>query len=551
MARPLLPFTLSVLLLASLSSSDAAGPTAAKLPRCLQTMTKRSRLAPYVDYLRARPNVLRAFNPCQLQPSVLGWFLTKLEEAESSGSPPAAPVPQAYLAMDPNTTYVPVTAAEAYEIMGAKLARIFFVEVRRRVPWSIAAYGDADLATLFNVCESFAAGCSLRSYGAAMEYVVDHSPRVVWDVVRAQLDPATLVDPQRAMVELVKRTRTFRHGGRDLDPYLGAVTIDVMTAERVARSGCQSMAAYLVAVGAALNIPGTTIRGYYEGTGHRSALFHATDQVLAHGDDVYFGNVPSAYLLDSFTRWATEVLAYRPYEGLDSPAGFNSQKHRREVLRLFPSAWTMSAYCGLNPSVAGSGRTYLEASFRGYATAEQITDLETRILAKTASCSVIPPDDPEAQVAPAACATCPAAALVGDAAPSPGTCTTAADCADGDPCNTDGCVEGACTHAAATGHAGAVCELDRFTADLCGSEPVDARLARVIRARMAGVGRKLRAADDADASGVRLEAAVRILRGLERRVERAVRRSTITPACGTAIDDRLRGLAETIAGIVR
>jgi len=60
-----------------------AAKNTSQLPRCLQSMTTRSALAPYVDYLRAKPNVLRAFNPCQFQPSVLGWFMTKLADAET------------------------------------------------------------------------------------------------------------------------------------------------------------------------------------------------------------------------------------------------------------------------------------------------------------------------------------------------------------------------------------------------------------------------------------------------------------------------------------
>ena len=39
--------------IACAARADAAGGSTAKLPRCLQSMTARSRLAPYVDYLRA------------------------------------------------------------------------------------------------------------------------------------------------------------------------------------------------------------------------------------------------------------------------------------------------------------------------------------------------------------------------------------------------------------------------------------------------------------------------------------------------------------------
>jgi len=441
--------------------------------------------------------------------------------------------------MDPNTTSVFVTAAEASEIMGAKLARILFVEVRRKVPWSIAAYADADLTTLFNVCESFGTGCALKTYGSRMDYVIDHSPRVAWELVTAALDPSLLTDPGSALVEIVKHTRDFRHGSSDLDPYLGAVTLDAMATERVSRRGCQSMSPYVVALAAALNVPGTTLRGYYAGTDHRSALFHATNQVLAHGDDVYFGNVPSSHLLDSYTRWATDVLSNPPYQGVASPAGYNSQKHWYEVHRLFPSEWTMSAYCGQNPSVAASGRAYLDGEFTTYATPDQLTTLEQTILAKTASCTTIPPDDPEAQLAPSPCTTC---AALSYAAETP-DCTTATECDDGDPCSADACVAGTCGHDAPSGVTGILCELGQLSgANPCGGADAP-RLVRTIEVKAEALRRRL--ASGADVPG-------RTARGIVRmrsRVADAVRSEAITTTCGAALDDRLAAAATIAAGM--
>ena len=63
-----------------------------------------------------------------------------------------------------------------------------------------------------------------------------------------------------------------------------------------------------------------------------------TDQVLAHGDDVYNGllhNTPSELVLDSFARWQKDVLAYPPG---DRTAAYNSKVHDMDMARLHPSA---------------------------------------------------------------------------------------------------------------------------------------------------------------------------------------------------------------------
>src|SRR5204863_393269 len=78
--------------------------------------------------------------------------------------------------------------------------------------------------------------------------------------------------------------------------------------------------------------------------GHATALFPATDQVLAHGDDVYNGlllNTPTPLVLDSYARWQTEVLAYPPG---GATAAYNSQTNDKQEARLHPSAYLMEQY---------------------------------------------------------------------------------------------------------------------------------------------------------------------------------------------------------------
>jgi hypothetical protein len=117
---------------------------------------------------------------------------------------------------------------------------------------------------------------------------------------------------------------------------------------------------------------------------------------LAHGDDVYnasLRNTPIDQLLDSHQRWVDEVLRYDPLEGPLSPAGHNSRIHHYEMARLFPAHWTMSRYCGYVSSV-DPGRAFLESFFGDYATAEELDDLESRILETTSGCGLIPRDAP-------------------------------------------------------------------------------------------------------------------------------------------------------------
>jgi len=149
---------------------------------------------------------------------------------------------------------------------------------------------------------------------------------------------------------------------------------------------------------AALNIPGSTLRGYYAGGDHRSALFPAADLVVGHGDSPYdalMDATPARSIYDSYQRWLNEVLVYKPYQGPASPAAYFSAKYHYTVGQLYPSAWVMERYCGTFGSYPVTGRAYLEQTFMGYASATELDDLESRIRAQTSGCALIPTDDPD------------------------------------------------------------------------------------------------------------------------------------------------------------
>jgi hypothetical protein len=388
----------ALVLLGPPPEAHAARRGSSKFPRCLQSMESSTALTEYVTYLKGHSNVLSAFAPCRLPTAVLDSFVSQLETAEITGVAPSAALPEAYFTKEVGRNWLNITQEEGIEIVSAKLAHILFLEVRGLVPWLLADYDGEALDSLFDVCKQL--GCSFsrksKTTGFRFQYLVDHSPREPWTFLNEMIDVDALTDPTSGLEAILTHTQQFRHGGANLDPDLGIVTVNEMAAEKVSRRGCWSTSPYVVSLAAALNIPGRLTEGYFAGQGHQTALFEAVDGVLAHGDDVYAGslrNTPVDQLLDSYQRWADEVLRYDPFEGPLSPAGYNSRIHHYELARRFPSHWTMSRYCGYDTPV-DSGRDFLESFFGDFATAEELDGLERRIVATTGSCALIPRDGP-------------------------------------------------------------------------------------------------------------------------------------------------------------
>jgi hypothetical protein len=335
-------------------------------------------------------------NPCKISTAILSWFFTKLEAAEQTGMPPSAPLPDAFSSTSTDS-YV-AGGAQSDEILGAKLAHIFYIEVRNRVPWRLADYGSADLKRIFTLCK-WPHPCTHDSIvDFAAQYVLDYSPAAAWGVLQQNVDLATLGTQRQAVADVLDHTRGFVHGAVSYDASgnivrddsWGIRTLDQMASEKVSRHGCWSMVPYAMQLVAALNIPVDGLSDYFAGLGHATALFPMSDQVLAHGDDVYNGllrNTPTALVLDSFARWQTEVLAYPPG---NATAAYNSLAHDMDDARLYPSAYLMQNYCGLG----SGGRAYLESVFTTYASVSELDALEARIVLLTSACALIPPDNP-------------------------------------------------------------------------------------------------------------------------------------------------------------
>ena len=143
--RALLVAPLLILSIAMQAEAGRGGGGRSKFPRCLDGMKDRIELADYVSYLGAHSNVLRAFDPCQYPTQILDALMAKLQEADSTGLQPSAPLPEGYLTRRPGATWVSATREEGYAIVAAKLANILYVEVRGLVPWLLADYDDTAL----------------------------------------------------------------------------------------------------------------------------------------------------------------------------------------------------------------------------------------------------------------------------------------------------------------------------------------------------------------------------------------------------------------------
>jgi hypothetical protein len=365
-------------------------------------MSARPALAPYVSYMVANGKVMSAFRPCQFPAQALAWFILKLEAAALSGQMPSAPAPASLSTRLPNVTSIPLTDDEGNESIGAKLAQIFYVEVARKVPWRLADYGSADLTTLFNLLKYYRGVDTIArrdTYGSyQMYYVADFSPQAAWNVLQQSFDIAGVTDARTAMAAIMRHARQFRHGSPSLDSDLGIVSVEQMAAARISNSGCQSMAQYVMSLAAALNIPGNTVRGYYGGVDHRSALFPAVDLVLDHGDapyDALMDATPAGLIWDSYQRWVNEVLIYQPNQGPGSSAAYFSAKYHFTVGTLYPSAWVMDRYCATDGSYPVTGRAYLDQTFMAYATVAELDSLENEIRAQTSGCAAIPMDNPD------------------------------------------------------------------------------------------------------------------------------------------------------------
>lgn len=406
--------------------------------QCISTPQEEV-LQPYYEFLVSHDKITEAIRFCDYSAALQQKMWAKIVEAEQTGLPPTAPLPQSYVElldyeshfsqrqlnssqshffeyfpaeyvirqwnsgrleekievvlMDAGepVTKIYVTKEEAHEIYAAHLAHSLWLEKNEIVPWSIIEYTQTQLEQLLQPTAWF------RSWDDDKEQysfhlILDHSPRETFTVAEEAV--SSFSNQRAAMDDIIKSVRPFQHGAVQVDSEgnvmggdpQGIVTIPTMKEELTSRHGCQTMSPYIVQIANSLNIPGKYINGYYAAAGHRSALFDFTDDVLAHGDDVYFynylGNTPSSEVMDSHDFWEENVMVHP--KG-DTTAAHNSMLHTYRKAMQYPAHILISNYCR-------DGREFLDDKFLHhefgpFAIDKDIDDLEKRILELSNNCT--------------------------------------------------------------------------------------------------------------------------------------------------------------------
>ncbi|MBI2125383.1 hypothetical protein HYU08_02405, partial [Candidatus Woesearchaeota archaeon] len=287
------------------------------------------------------------------------------------------------------------TKEEAQEIYAAHLAHSLWIEKNEKVPWSIIDYNSEQLGELFGTRTWFKTWDE-KNDEYVISLVLDHSPRETWKVINDIVDLEDLTDQKAGVIDITKSLRLFRHGRTQFDSEGNILeadpkditTVSNMLKERIAREGCQSIGAYDVKLANTLNIPGEHFNGYFNGEGHRSVKFELTNQVLAHGDDVYAAyqtNTPSSELMASYEFWKENVLAYPKGE---EPGVHNSWVHSVNSMMKFPAWRLLRDYCE-------DGKGSLTERFKDFASEKEIDELEERIVDITNGCMDFPENSPD------------------------------------------------------------------------------------------------------------------------------------------------------------
>lgn len=354
---------------------------------------------PYHDLLTDNPEIVEAMGLCEKPVAVQKEMWKKIIEAERyTKLAPSAPPPAAYYSVKENQKTIDVLPDEAHEILGAHYAHSLWLEKNGRVPWSISEYTSVQLRELYKTENWFSKWDDVVGQ-YSMSRIVNHSPFFTYEIAKGLVPELT--NQKAALNDLIKSFRDWDHSSaKGLDekgnPIGGTpeeiITVTEMALEKLARDGCHSMSLFMVHMATALNIPGSRITGYYFGDAHSSAAFAATDQVLAHGDDVYslnLANTPSAEIMDSYTFWSENVLNREPG---DPGAAHNSMLHSYKNALKYPSYRLMINYCSDSNHL---NEVFLEVPFGPFATAQELATLEEQILQLTENCTTFPANNPD------------------------------------------------------------------------------------------------------------------------------------------------------------
>jgi hypothetical protein len=133
----------------------------------------------------------------------------------------------------------------------------------------------------------------------------------------------------------------------------------------------------------------------------------------------------------------------------------------------------------------------------------------------------------------------------------PPACTTDADCDDHNPCTDDTCVGGACSNVEKTGAAGAACHIQQATTTPICADGTDASIDGVIQA---AVGKALNALQAFDAASAKKQAKLKkkadtALKGILKKLTKAVKKKKVSPDCGSTITSTITDLRSQVQAL--
>jgi hypothetical protein len=358
---------------------------------CILNFPSDPVLAPYVSLLQENPPITNSIDFCNTSKDFQQTLWEKIRLAEKTSNPPMAPAPASFDSVESEQYFIDLTREEAEEIYAAQVAHNLWLDKQNVVPWKLVEYDQSELQKLLGAETRF--WTWLPKEGKfEIGYLMNNSPAETYSVVNQIVDFGDLANQKSALQKILISLRKIRHGDENFckDPII-IKTVQQMFEDKISQFGCQSTSPYFVELANSLNIPGETHRGYYGGVGHRGVSFELTNQVLAHGDDVYGSylmNTPSEEVWDSYEYWEKEIFNHPIYSGIDSEAAFNSKKHEIENSVTHIAKGLLRSYCI-------DGRARLDKYFGEYLNQEEIDALEQKIILISENCNIYPKDNPD------------------------------------------------------------------------------------------------------------------------------------------------------------
>lgn len=389
---------------AAISGCTAAPLEERAIENCTLTFPSDPNLGSYTRALKENANILQATQLCTATPSLQQLFWDMLKLAEETNTAPSNTVPTSFSNLAPKEYFMDITNTEAEQIQAAYLAHALWIDQSAVLPWKLADYQPEELNILFNPKNHFKWFSKKGTY--QIGYLLDHSPAIALSIAQKTVDLDSLTDQKSTIIKFTEKLRHFRHSNPGAKNSQGEVycfdseiipTMEEIAKTKISTFGCKTMASYACSLAIAYNIPCETTEGYYDGVGHRTALFKFTNQVLAHGDNVYehfLLNTPSRELLDQYQFWKKEILPY-PYSGLSSDIGHKSEIHVMDNIITYPSSLLMRIYCQDEVDKKAALKAALE-DYSGEAFGDAKLDLlEQKIMKLTQNCTAIPKNDPD------------------------------------------------------------------------------------------------------------------------------------------------------------